>query len=198
MQFKSLFGIPVDLRTPHRFTPMKQYASILKFIREKRIHVEDMINGRIKPIYEKIIFAQNNFILSLKWGRIHCNVLPNYLKTFNFKLSKKILPCKTNFVEFGLDTNSRCNFCFLHPDTVPHVFSQCLVLAPIWRILDLGLKQLNIDFCFTTSRQIYDYDLRNSVLKTQENFIIYLNTVTNYMWYSIRMQKTEITTRIST
>ena len=103
------------------------------------------------------------------------------------KLSKKILPCKTNFVEFGLDTVSRCNFCFLHPDTVPHVFSQCLVLAPIWRILDLGLKQLNIDFCFTTSRQIYDYDLRNSVLKTQENFIIYLNTVTNHKIWKMSM-----------
>ena len=71
-------------------------------------------------------------------------------------------------------------FRYLHPDTVPHVFSQCLVLAPIWRILDLALKHLNIDFSFFLSRQNHDYDLRNSTFKTQENFIIYLNTVTNH------------------
>ena len=97
------------------------------------------------------------------------------------------MPCKTNFVEFGLDTNSRCNFCSLHPDTVPHVFSQCMVISPIWKILDLALKKLNIDFSFSTSRQIYDYGLRNTVLINHENFIIYLNTVTNYKIWKINL-----------
>ena len=123
----NVLGIPVNNSTPHRLTPMKPYANILKFLREMHISREDLMSGKVKSVYEKIIFSKNKVHGNFpKWSRLHSPVLPNYLKTFNYRASVDILPCKTKFVEFGLDTDSRCNFCQLHPDTIPYVFCNCL------------------------------------------------------------------------
>ncbi len=80
-------GIPVDNRTPHRLTPMKSYAFIWKFIKGNKISGEDLIKGKVKTIYEKIIFDRNKFGRFGKWSRLHFDVLPNYIKCQNFQLS---------------------------------------------------------------------------------------------------------------
>ena len=88
-----LFGISVHLRTPHRFDFEVYY---------KNKNSCWWRHGRMKLIYDKIPFAQKRFTLSSKQGRIHCNVLPNHLKTFSYKLSKKILPCKFYYLLISL------------------------------------------------------------------------------------------------
>ena len=103
------------------------------------------------------------------------------LKTFNYKLCVDILPCKTKFVEFGLDTDSKCNFCQLHPDTVPHIFSNCNTLLPVWVFLDKIMKNLNFSFSFVISRKKCNHDLVNIKLKKHEEVIVmYLNTIANH------------------
>ena len=188
----NLLKIPLNNRTPHRLTPMKPYANILKFLREMHITRDDLISGRVKSVYEKIIFSKNKVHGSFpKWSRLHSIVLPNYLKTFNYKASVDILPCKTKFVEFALDTDSRCNYCRLYPDTVPHIFCNCSVLVPIWNILDQILKSMNFTFCFTESRKWGKYDLKSSQIKKDEEvLVIYLNTIVNYkIWkFSMKIQ----------
>ena len=186
----NLLKIPLNNRTPHRLTPMKPYANILKFLREMNITKDDLINGKVKSVYEKIIFSKNKVHGSFpKWYRVHSIVLPNYLKTFNYKASVDILPCKTKFVEFGLDTDSRCNYCKLHPDTVLHMFCNCSVLLPIWNVLDQILKSLNFNFCFTESRKWCSYDLtRSQIKKDEEVLVIYLNTIVNYKIWKFNMK----------
>ena len=185
----NLLKIPLNNRTPHRLTPMKPYANILKFLREMHITKEDLIGGRVKTVYEKIIFSKNSVHCNFpKWSRLHSEVLPNYLKTFNYKASVEILPCKTKFVEFGLDTDSRCNFCQLHPDTIPHMFCNCSVLLPIWKILDEIMKSLKFTFCFTHSREVCNYDLKGSrIKKDEEALVIYLNSIVNYKVWKFNM-----------
>ena len=98
---------------------------------------------------------------------------------------------KLILLEFGLDTDSRCNFCQLHPDTVPHIFSNCKKFFPIWEFLDVIMKKLNFRFSFITSRRVCDYDLVNRKLKKDEEAIVlYLNTITNHkIWkYSRKIQ----------
>ena len=182
IQLAILLNIPVNNRFLHRATPMKPYANILKFIREMKISKEDLICGKVKQVYENIMYSKNKQIGFISnWPRLHCPVLPNYLKTFNYKISVDILPCKTKFVEFGLDTDSRCNFCQLHPDTVPHVFSNCYKLLPIWSFLDKIMKELNFSFSFKASREKCDYDLVNAKLrKNEEVVVLYLNTIANH------------------
>ena len=88
-----------------------------------KITGDELLKGRIKPIYERIIYEKTNHRFSIDWGRLHVKVLPNYLKTFNYRAAKDILPFKTKFVDFNLDNDSRCNFCNLHGDTAFHMFS---------------------------------------------------------------------------
>ena len=182
MQLANLLKIPVNNRLLHRSTPMKPYANILKFIKEMKISKEDLIGGRVKQVYENIIFSQNKSHGYLSnWSRLHSPFLPNYLKTFNYKVCVDILPCKTKFVEFGLDTDSKCNFCQFHPDTVPHTFSNCCKLLPIWSFLDKIMKELHYSFSFRHAREKCDYDLVNAKLqKHEEVVVLYLNTITNH------------------
>ena len=126
-QLARILKVPMNNSTPHRMTPMKSYALILKLIRDMHITGDELVKGRIKLIYEKYIFSLNSqrSFLSSDWKRLHLKIFPNYIKTFNFKASVDILPCKTKFVDFGLDTDSRCNFCDFHADTVQHIFCHC-------------------------------------------------------------------------
>ena len=188
----NILKIPVNNRTPHRITPMKQYANILKFLREMNITKDDLIRGKVKFVYEKIIFSKNKIQHNFsKWGRLHIPALPNYLRTFNYKASIDILPVKTKFVEFGLDTDSRCNFCKLHPDTVFHMFNNCTVLLPIWVFLDKVMYLMSFSFSFSEARKMCAYDLLNTNLKEDEKvLVIYLNTITNHkIWqFSMKIQ----------
>ena len=190
IQLGKFLNIPINNRMLHRVTPTKSYANILKFIREMNISKEDLIHGKVKSIYENIIFSKNKIrVFFPKYSRLHNNVLPNYLKTFNFKANFEILPCKTKFVEFGLDTDSRCNFCLLHADTIPHLFSSCAVLKPIWNVLDEIMKALNFDFSYQDSRKVCNYSLVGSKLKkNEENLVIYLNTITNHKIWKFNMK----------
>lgn len=107
-------------------------------------------------------------------------IFPNYLKTFNYKLSVDLLPFKTKFIEFGLDTNSRCVFYSLHTDTSYHVFSQCLVLKFIWDTLDCVMQAIGFRFRFTKTKECGILDLLNvHIAKNEENIVMYLNSVCN-------------------
>ena len=134
---------------------MKHYAAILEFIRDMNITGEDLIKGKIKIVYEKIIYNQNVTTLSSqKWGRIHCSVLPNYLKTFNFKLCHDLLPCKTKYAHFALDNNTGCNFCITYPDTVHYIYVNCVKLKKIWSFLDKIMEKMNFEFRFVRAREL--------------------------------------------
>ena len=178
-QLSKLLQIPVNNRTPHRFTPMEPYAHILKLIRDSRITGEDLVKGRIKIIYEKCIYSQIKHV-SCNWSRLHMKIFPNYLKTFNYKLSVDILPCKTKYVDFGLDTDSRCNFCSVHADTSLHLFSQCSVLRFVWELLDQVMITLGFRFRFLNAKRSNFIDLRNIYIsKNEKKVVMYLNSVWN-------------------
>ena len=121
--------------------------------------------------------------------------MPNYLKTFNYKASFDILPCKTNFVEFGLDIDSRCNFCKLHADTAPHMFSNCPTIKHIWVKMDEIMRWLHFKFTFIESRKNSNFNLTGGdIVKEEEKLVIYLNTVVNYkIWkFNLKIQYDKI------
>ena len=76
---------------------------------------------------------------------IHHPILPNYLKTFIYRLSNCVLPLKCNYVPFLLDNDSRCEFCNLHYETNYHVFLECNLVVALWKKVELitGLNLLN-------------------------------------------------------
>ena len=192
-QISRLIGIPVNNRRPHRLTPTAHYERILKFITEMNISPENLKKGRIKIIYENIIASKTNtnYIVP-KWRRVHASILPNYLKTFNFKVCYDMLPFKTKFVNFQLDTDSRCNFCNFHPDTHPHVFCKCSVLVDVWKFLDKIMELMNFNYRFEVRRAMYDYVLMGKIAKVEEMPIVYLNSIVNQkIWHVSRKIQNE-------
>ena len=61
--------------------------------------------------------------------------LPSYLQSFNFKLHNNLLPVRTMFQEYALDTDSRCMFCRVGPETTFHLFGTCEKLKTVWDFL---------------------------------------------------------------
>ncbi len=174
---------------------MEPYARILKLIRELQITGEDLVKGRIKLIYEKFIHSQMKYGRSNSF-RLHMKIFPNYLKTFNYKLSVDILPCKTKYVDFGLDTDSRCNFCSVHADTSLYLFSQCSVLRFVWELLDQVMITLGFRFRFLNAKRSNFIDLRNIYIsKNEKKVVMYLNSVCNFKIWSInqKVQHEELT-----
>ena len=74
-----------------------------------------------KQIYHRISypvkrpFSQENF----RWKLVNQNILPNYLKTFNYRTVRNLLP-------FSLDSGE-CALCLQFQDTAVHVFAKCSI-----------------------------------------------------------------------
>ena len=118
--------------------------------------------------------------ISTNWPRLHLKIFPNYLKTFNYKLSMDILPLKTKFVEYALDTDSKCNFCNHHAEASHHLFSQCAVLKFLWESLDHSMEIMGFQFRFTKAKQFSNIDLRRSKISSSEiRQVVYLNSISN-------------------
>ena len=141
---------------------MKAYAIILKLIRDVNITGEDLVKGKIKLIYEKFIFTQVKNRPYTNYSRLHLKMFPNYLKTFNYKLSVDILPCKIKFVDFALDTDSKCNFCKINADSLYHIFAHCTALKFLWETLDRVLLLMGFQFRFVKAKNYGILDLRQS------------------------------------
>ena len=93
------------------------------------------------------------------------------------------MPVKRWFTDYGLDTDSRCNFCNIYADNDSHIFCKCTKLNRLWDFLDEVLGLLNIDvnmYSFVGRRQSFDYDCDNTRLpKSIETVIVYINYVVN-------------------
>lgn len=160
--------IPINNSCPHRFKPQKIYEEIWNVINHHQIPAEILIEGKVKNIYQFIV--QKDFQKSEypKYCRMHDRVFPNYMKSFNFKVYYNLLPVKRLFREYGLDNDSRCNFCNLNPDTHSHLFSQCKMLENVWKFIDEILGLINISpnvYSIMEKRKSYDYDIVNTRIK---------------------------------
>ena len=121
MQLCNLFNLPVNNSTPHAFSPSFVYEYVLHMIRWFKITLDELVNGTVNSIYKRII-SKTNERGRYKSYRIFAKGIPSYLQTFNYKLYKNILPVKTMFTEYGLDTDSRCYFCDIGPESIYYVF----------------------------------------------------------------------------
>ena len=187
MQLCNYFSIPVNNSTPHAFSPSVVYEYVLHMIKWFRITLDELLNGTINSIYKRII-CNMNMVSKYRSYRIFAKGLPSYIQTFNYKLYKNILPVKTLFTEYGLDTDSRCYFCDIGPESTIHLFGTCEKLKPIWAIL----KEAWGIF----ANQVFDFELCRKNLQinltavkysgTYEKSLIYLNSIVNYGIWKLR------------
>ena len=103
---------------------------------------------------------------------MHISVLPNYLKSFNFKVHYNLLPVKAKFLRYELDNESRCKFCCIGYESIDHIFAKCVKLGIVWDFFDETMALLNINFSFTRQRGIlHSFDVMNIRVSNRQNLV---------------------------
>ena len=125
MQLCNHFNIPINHRTPHAHFPSFIYDYIFLMIKRFGITHDELLKGSVNNIYKRIICDKNQQNNSFRSHCIFSKCLPSYLQTFNYKLHFNLLPVKTMFQEYALDTDSRCCFCDVGPENIYHLFGTC-------------------------------------------------------------------------
>ena len=177
---------------PHALEPNDVYKRCFALLRDFKITIDECLNAKnFSVIYHRIVneYCETKFRGIGKFYRLHSKVLPEYLRTFNYRLHFSLLPLNTKFVSYALDTDSRCYFCGWGPENEWHLFGKCDKLKLLWNILDEVVKVgLEIDFSFVRKRtQFGEFDLvYNFCPGGAENVLVYLNTVVNHKIYKLR------------
>ena len=129
MSLSKLYDLPILNHIPHRDYPTQYYQKTLQILKEYKISLEELTKGKIKQIYNRIFYPnkrpsrQEIFRSKL----VNQNILPNYLKTFNYKTVHYLLPFNPEPGE--------CALCQQLQDTAVHVFAKCSITRQIWTIL---------------------------------------------------------------
>ena len=147
------------------------------------------MKGKICNIYERIQNGSsrtcypginNNIFQEVPtlYTSLHHNILPNYLKTFIYRMSNCILPLKCNYTVYGLDTDSRCEFCNLHYETNYHVFLECTFVVKLWKKLEImtGLKLLNTNIV----------NFKHNHTENDHNLIVYCTALMCHKIWQLR------------
>ena len=191
-QLCSLYNLSKCTSKPHALVPNMLYSLCYKLLNDHGVTLDECQKPHaFTKIYHRIVneYSERRFRGNAKLYRIHYKCLPEYLKTFNYKLYFNLLPLNTKFVPYCLDTDSRCYFCKWGPENEWHVFGKCNCLKPLWHALDEVVKiSLDTTYSFLRNRtQIGDYDVVSTQCTKQcEGTIIYLNTIVNHKIYKLR------------
>ena len=129
MSLSKLYDLPILNHIPHRDYPTSHYQKTLQIFKEYKISLEELTKGKIRKIYNRISypkkrpFPQETF----RWKLVNQNILPNYLKTFNYRTVLYLLPFSPEPAE--------CALCLQLQDSAVHVFAKCSTTRQIWTIL---------------------------------------------------------------
>ena len=184
MQISRLFGFKVNNRTTHTNQASEVYGHVLEMIKLLKISKEELVCGSVSRIYKRIILSLNERNSKLKYYRLLSDVLPSYLKSFNYKLYHNLLPVSTMFREYALDNNSCCLFCSVGPESTLHMFGTCEKLVVLWDIasetvFEVTGNQFDFNGCKKAfSLGLVCIDLGRS--SSFEKLLIYFNTIINY------------------
>ena len=165
---------------PHRDNLIPYYEQSIRILTEYKITLEELQTGKIKPIYKRLSLSIYNWS---DYDKIRCkltfnDILPNYLKTFNYRTVWNLLPFSH---ELG-----KCALCKRGQDSAVHLFVKCSVTQQIWKLLNNVLtnitrKQFTIDpltplnFCFPN--QLIMYSEAVALLVTATNRCIWQTRV---------------------
>ena len=93
---------------PHRYNLSPYYEQSIRILTKYKITLEELQTGKIKPIYKRLSLTDYNWSDhdKMRWKLTFNDILPNYLKTFNYRTVWNLLPFshelgKCAFVQAG-------------------------------------------------------------------------------------------------
>jgi len=168
----------------------------LKVIEEYKITIEELIKAKINEIYKRLksipkIRKEISYnplkIATRNVERIHHTILPNYLKTFNYKLLNNLLPLEPKFKPNIIDLKPNCHLCLTQYETDIHLFSKCVIIKPLLHHvtrLYFNVTGQHTTYFFDTARIQYHTPLSRT--SYCNNLTPYLNSVLSYTIWKTR------------
>ena len=88
------YNLPILNHIPHRDYPTPYYQKTLQILKKYKITLEELNKGKIKQIYYRISYPnkRHSHQETFHWKLVNQNILPNYLKTFNYRTVRYLLP----------------------------------------------------------------------------------------------------------
>ena len=129
MSLSKLYDLPILNHIPHQDYPIPYYQKTLQIFKEYKITLEQLNKGKIKQIYYRISYPnkRHSHQETFRWKIVNQNILPNYLKTFNYRTVRYLLPFSPEPGECALSLQFQ--------GTLVHVFAKCSITRQIWTIL---------------------------------------------------------------
>ena len=141
-----------------------------------------MTEGKIREIYNRLSYPDKrpSDQETFRWKLVTSSILPNYLKTFNYRTVRHLLPFSPQ--------PSECALCLQLQDTAVHVFAKCSITRQLWMNLQEVLNVIT-----QTTFPLDDLTPLNFYIPTQfGNFtetIALLFTATNYCIWQTRLRR---------
>ena len=125
-----MYNLPKLNHIPHRDYPTQYYQKTLQILKEYKITLQELTNGKIRQIYNRISYPDKRPSRqeTFRWKLVTQNILPNYLKTFNYRTVRYLLAFSPEPGE--------CALCLQFQDSAVHVFARCSITRQIWTILE--------------------------------------------------------------
>ena len=177
-----MYNLPKINHIPHRDYPIPYYQKTLQIFKEYEITSQELTNGKIRQICNRIPYPDKHPFRqeTFRWKLVSQNILPNYLKTFNYRTVRNLLPFNPEPCE--------CALCMQFQDSAVHVFARCSITRHIWTIL-----QDVFDNITETSFPLDNFTPLNFFVPIQiEHFtesIALILTVTNYCIWQTRKKQ---------
>ena len=113
-----MYNLPKLNHMPHCDHATLYYQKTVQILKEYKISVEELTKGKIRQIYNRLSYPDKHPSCqeTFRWKLITSSILPNYLKTFNYRIVRNLLP-------FSFEPGE-CALCLQFQDTAVHVFAK--------------------------------------------------------------------------
>ena len=182
LTLSKMYNLPKLNHIPHRDYPTPYYQKTLQILKEYEITLQELTNGKIRQIYNRISYPDKRPSRQeiFRWKLVFQNILPNYLKTFNYRTVRNFLPFSSEPGE--------CALCLQLQDTAVHVFAKCSITRQIWTILNKVLSNIiETSFPLDNLTPLYFHVPIKFEIFTET--IALILTVTNYCIWQTRKKQ---------
>ena len=182
LTLSKMYNLPKLNYIPHRNHPIPYYQKTIQILKQYKITLQELTKGKVRHIYNRLSYPDKrpSHQETFRWNLVTSSILPNYLKTFNYRTVRHLLP-------FSLES-SECALCLQLQDTAVHVFAKCSITRQIWSILQEILNNITETSFPLDSLTPLNYHVPTKFETLTEPIALIL-TVTNYCIWQTRKKQ---------
>ena len=182
LTLSKMYNLPKLNYIPHRDHLTPYYQKTIEILKQYKITLQELTKGKVRHIYNRLSYPDKrpSHQEIFRWNLVTSSILPNYLKTFNYRTVRHLLP-------FSLES-SECALCLQLQDTAVHVFARCSITRKIWSILQEILNNITETSFPLDSLTPLNYHVPTKFETFTEPIALIL-TVTNYCIWQTRKKQ---------